>query len=238
MKDSAPEPAAPAAPPAATATERVYEAIYASLFDGRLAPGTRLREEDLAAGFEVSRTVVRQALQRLAQDGLVELQHNRGAQVTLPSRELATHVFDARRVVECEVARRLGASLLPEQAAQLHALVGQEEAAHARGDRPAAIRLSGQFHRQLAQWSGNPVFVRVVDELLPTTSLLLALYQPAGLAGCVAHRHVGLLAAIERGGAAAAAEMKRHLAEIEKSISAKPAAVPARKPRDPFAGYR
>ncbi len=203
-----------------TATDRVYDAIYGAILEGRHVPGRRLREEELAAAYEVSRTVVRQALQRLAQDGLVDLQHNRGAMVTLPGRELAAHVFDARRVVECEIARRLGARLSPEQTGELRALVAQEAQAQARGDRPAAIRLSGQFHRELARLSGNPVFVRVVDELLPTTSLLLALYQPAGGVGCVAHRHVELLAAIERGGAPAAAEMKRHLLEIERSLTA------------------
>jgi DNA-binding GntR family transcriptional regulator len=223
MKDSpaaAPSSVAPNVAP--DATTRIHDAVHRAIFEGRLSPGTRLREEELAARFEVSRTVVRQALQRLAQEGLVELQHNRGAQVTLPGRELAAHVFDARRVVECEVARRVGKALVPEQAAQLRALVAQEEQAHAGGDRPAAIRLSGQFHRQLAQCAGNPVFLRMVDELLPTTSLLLALYQPAGLTGCVAHRHVGLLDAIERGGAAAAAEMRRHLNEIENSLVAHP----------------
>lgn len=212
-----------------TATGRVYDALYADLLEGRLSAGSRLREAELAARFEVSRTVVRQALQRLAQDGLVELQHNRGAQVVEPSRELATHVFDARRVVECDIARRLGGRITPEQMAGLQALVAREAEADARGDRPAAIRLSGQFHRTLAQLSGNPVFLRVVEELLPTTSLLLALYQPAGGSGCVAHRHVELLAALACGSAAAAAEMRRHLLEIERSLAPR---------RDPFAGYR
>jgi DNA-binding GntR family transcriptional regulator len=212
-----------------TATQRVYDAVYADLLEGRLNPGSRLREVELAARFEVSRTVVRQALQRLAQDGLVALQHNRGAQVVAPSRELATHVFDARRAVECDIARRLGGRIGAAELAGLHTLVSQEAEADARGDRPAAIRLSGQFHRTLARLSGNPVFLRVVDELLPTTSLLLALYQPAGWSGCVAHRHVELLAALECGGAAAAAEMRRHLLEIERSLAPR---------RDPFAGYR
>jgi DNA-binding GntR family transcriptional regulator len=89
--------------------------MYGAVLEHRLSPGARLREAELAAGFEVSRTVVRQALQRLAQDGLVDLHHNRGAQVSEPSRELAAQVFDARRVVECEIARRLGARLTPGQ---------------------------------------------------------------------------------------------------------------------------
>lgn len=91
-----------------TATDRVYNGIYLAVLEHRLEPGAWLREEELASEFGVSRTVVRQALQRLAQDQVIELQHNRGARVPLPSLEDAAHVFDARRIVECEIARRLG----------------------------------------------------------------------------------------------------------------------------------
>jgi len=205
-----------------TATDRVYESLYSAVLDGTLTAAARLRETELALRFAVSRTVVRQALQRLAQDGLVDLQHNRGAQVIEPSRELAAHVFDARRVIECEVARRLGGQLSEAQLQSLHALLTQEAQADARGDRPAAIRLSGEFHRALAQLSGNPVFLRVIDELLPTTSLLLALYPPLHGCGCAAHRHEDLLLALQQSGAAAAAEMRRHLSEIERSLQPTP----------------
>ena len=222
-----PEVVASAAEPA-TATERVYDAIYAGILERRLAPGTRLREVELAAGFEVSRTVVRQALQRLAQDHLVELQHNRGAQVGVPTPERAAQVFDARRVLECEVARRLGGRLGQADLRALRQLVQDESEAHARGDAAAAIRLSGQFHRSLVALAGNPEFLRWMDELLPTTSLLMAMNAPAGGPACVAHGHGDLLAAFERSGPAAAAEMKRHLAEIERTLA----------PRDAFRHYR
>ena len=202
-----------------TATDRVFDAIYSAILERRLPPGTRLREIELAASFAVSRTVVRQALQRLAQDRLVELQHNRGAQVVLPTPELAAQVFDARRIIECEVARRVGGRLLPAQLAALRKLVKQEAQADQRGDLAAAIRLSGEFHRVLARYAGNPVFLRVVDELLPTTSLLISMVQTAGCPACVAHRHVELIAALQAGGPAAAAEMRKHLIEIERSIT-------------------
>lgn len=226
-----------------TATERVYGAIYTAILEHRVVPGMRLREVELAAGFDVSRTVVRQALQRLSQDRLVELQHNRGAQVVVPTREQAAQVFDARRVIECEVARRLGGRLSAAQRAEMHSLVLQEAAADARGDRPASIALSGRLHRALALWSGNPIFVRVMDELLPTTTLLMALYTSGTRPACVSHRHIELLDAFDRSGPAAAAEMKRHLNEIERSLS--PAAdartAPSRAakaPRDAFGAYR
>ena len=219
-----------------TATQRVVDAIYSAILERRLAPGTRLREEELAASFAVSRTVVRQALHRLAQDQVIELQHNRGAQVPQPSRDDAAHVFDARRVVECEIARRLGGRLTPAQQGQLRALVREEARADSRGDRAAAIRLSGQFHHQLAEMAGNPLFVRLLDGLLPTTSILMALYLPQGTPVCVAHRHEELLAALAASPAGAAAEMRRHLREIEAAMRP-----PAKTPlplRDLFAAYR
>lgn len=224
---------------APTATERVYAAVYGSILEQRLAPGERLREEEMAVTFAVSRTVIRQALQRLAQDGLVDLQHNRGAQVAVPTREQAAQVFDARRVIECEVARRIGGRLSAAQQQALHTLVLQESMADRRGDRPAAIRLSGQVHRLLAVWSGNPVFVRVLDGLLPTTTLLMALYTSGARPACVSHRHVELLDALSRSGPAAAGEMRRHLTEIERSLQpgVKPPAARATRPGLPSA-YR
>ena len=222
----------------ATPAERVYQAIYAAVMDHRLPPGTRLREEELAQAFGVSRTLVRQALHQLAQNGVVQLQPRRGAQVPAPTRQDGAHVFDARRVVECEVARRLAGQLSPAQRAALQTLVAQEAAALAGGDKAEAIRLSGEFHRQLAQMSGNPIFVRVLDELLPTTSLLMALYQAPGQPLCVAHSHSRLLQVLDGASpASAAGEMRRHLGEIERSLS-QPPAPPVAPLRDVFRPYR
>lgn len=219
-----------------TATDRVYGAVLAAIVEHRIAPGTRLREVDLAEGFDVSRTVVRQALQRLAADHVVELQHNRGAQVPKPTREDAAHVFDARRVLECEIARRVAGRLAEPEHATLAALIAEEQAAEARGDTAAAIRLSGEFHRALARQAGNPILLRMLEELLPATSLLIALYQSGAQRACAAHRHAGLLAALAGTPAQAAAEMRRHLSEIERSLRVQ--AEPPRPLRDLFAPYR
>jgi DNA-binding GntR family transcriptional regulator len=208
------------ATPAATATQRVQDGIYRAIVEHRLAPGARLREVELAASFAVSRTVVRQALHRLAQDQVIALRPNAGAQVPQPTREEAAQVFDARRVIECEVARRLAGRLDEDQLRQLQQIVDAESAALARGDRSAAIALSAQFHRALVNLCGNPVFLRIVDGLLPATSLLMALYQAADTPACVAHRHVDLLQALRGTPAVAAAEMRRHLQEIERSLAA------------------
>ncbi|MBQ1763290.1 MAG: GntR family transcriptional regulator, partial [Aquincola sp.] len=69
--------------------------------------------------------------------------------------------------------------------------------------------------------------------------LLLALYQRPGRPACVAHRHQELIAVLRAGsGASAAAEMRRHLREIEQSVTG-PQQAPAAPPlRDLFAAYR
>lgn len=220
----------------ATATDRVYQAIHRAILEHRLAPGTRLPEADVAAQFDVSRTVVRQALQRLAQDQIIALSHNRGARVPRPGLDDARHVFDARRVVECEVARRLGGQLDAAQLGELRALAEAEVQADRAGDAALAIRLSGEFHQALVRMHGNPVFVRLLGGLLPTSSLLMARFKARGGEVCVAHRHVDLIAALERGSGAAALEMRRHLDELEQSLTDTPASrIPL---RDVFAGYR
>jgi DNA-binding GntR family transcriptional regulator len=230
-------PAVTAANETGVAADRVYDAIYAAVIDHRLPPGARLREEELAQTFEVSRTLVRQALHRLAQDGVIVLRPNRGAQVPEPTREDGAHVFDARRVVECEVMRRLAGKLDREQQRALRELVAAEARATAAGDHREAIRLSGAFHVALARLSGNPLFVRMLEELLPTTSLLMALYKAPGEPMCVVHSHRAVLAALDGSAASAATEMRRHLNEIERALDAPlTRATPAL--RDVFAGYR
>jgi DNA-binding GntR family transcriptional regulator len=228
---------------AVTAADRVYDAIYAAIVDHRLTPGARLREEELAQAFGVSRTLVRQALHKLAQDGVIVLRPNRGAMVPEPTRRDGEHVFDARRVVECEVARRLAGKLSATQLAELRRLVEAESRATKSQNKQEAIRLSGEFHLQLAQMSGNPIFVRLLEELLPTTSLLMALYKSPGEPMCVAHSHQQLLVTLARpsheraAASAAATEMRRHLNEIERSLAA-PTARTTVPLRDVFKSYK
>lgn len=221
----------------ATATDRVYDAVYRAVMEHRLAPGQRLREAEMATELGVSRTVVRQALQRLAQVHVIELMHNRGARVALPSLEDAGYVFEARRMVECEVARKLGGGLSEAQVQELQQLAQAEGEADRRDDRAEAIRLSGEFHTVLARMYGNPVYQRLLSGLLPTTSLLMARFKLHGGQVCVAHRHTDLITALLKGGGAAATEMRKHLVELEQSLT-KPPSEPQRRLRDAFASYR
>ncbi len=219
-----------------TGADRVYEAIYQAVLERRLSPGERLREQELAQQFNVSRTLVRQALQRLAQEQVIELLHNRGARVPILSLEDAGSVFDARRVVECEVARRLAGRLTADQLQTLQHLAACEVEADRQGHAAEAIRLSGEFHQAMARMHGNPVLARWLDGLLPTTSLLMSRFKRQGGQVCVAHRHIDLIEALQKTPAAAGAEMRKHLNELEQSLTSPTA--PRRQLRDVFQAYR
>ena len=82
-----------------TATEisnRIIEAVMAQ----KLAPGSRLGEQQLAMLFDCSRTIVREALTRLATRGIVTVSARRGWYVIEPSQDEAREAFEARRVIE------------------------------------------------------------------------------------------------------------------------------------------
>ena len=86
--------------------------------------------------------------------------------------------------------------------------------------------------------SGDPLFVRMLEELLPTSSLLMALYKAPGEPMCVAHSHRALLGVLDEGsGVRAATEMKRHLGEIERSLD-RPTARQVPALGDVFGMYR
>src|SRR5688572_22953759 len=90
----------------ATASEisdRIIEAVMAQ----KLAPGARLGEQPLAMLFDCSRTIVREALTRLAARGIVTVSARRGWYVIEPSQEEAREAFEARRVIETGLIRSL-----------------------------------------------------------------------------------------------------------------------------------
>jgi DNA-binding GntR family transcriptional regulator len=190
------------------------DTIHAELLDAiishHLPPGTALPEDTLATAFGVSRTLVRKALQRLAHGKLVELRRNRGAVVARPSVEEARQLFDARRLVEPVLVRAAAERLGPAELDVLRGGVAREREAFARGDRHELIRLSGAFHRRLAELSGNRVLADFLAELISRTSLVVALYELPAIWPCSLDEHAQVLDALARRDAEQAAELMRH----------------------------
>jgi len=131
----------------------------------------------------------------------------------------ARHVFHARRLVEPALVRGLAGQLRKDEVARLRRSVALESEARARNDRRATIRLSGEFHLQLAELGQNPYLVRCLRELCSLTCLVIALYDAPGMPACPYHEHETLIDAIERGdGETAAALMVEHLTHVEGTL--------------------
>jgi len=181
----------------------------------RLPPGARLTEEQLGAIFGASRTTVRSALQALAHDQIVTLTPHRSAFVAAPGVETARDIFDARKLVEQAVVRDVAGGIEEDRIAALRTLLAEEQAALARGDRGAAIRLSGAFHIAIAATRGDGALTAFLRSLISQSSLVIALYGRRQAPACRHHEHVSLLDALAgRDADRAAALMADHLDHI------------------------
>jgi DNA-binding GntR family transcriptional regulator len=198
---------------------RIYRAVVNAVMSHRLPPGTRLGEADFCELYQVSRTTVRKALQRLAHDRIIELRPNRGAVIASPSPQEARDIFAARRALEREIVPLVVKNATPASLRAIRAALEAEEAARHGGDRASWIRLGGEFHLLLAELSGNAVLHRFMGELVSRCSLIIALYETPGAPMCGNDEHGDLLALIEQGKVAQAVDLiEHHLLEIESRL--------------------
>jgi DNA-binding GntR family transcriptional regulator len=201
------------------ANDEIYERIYVAILEHRLHPGTKLVEERLAEIFHVSRARVREVLARMAHEQIVELYPQRGAYVAKPSIQQATDVFEARRLIEPALLRRLIENLTPEKVARLRQHQELELDARRRDDKRAIVRLSGEFHTLVAELAGNSSLARSMRELSTLTCLIIFLYDAPTATSCRADEHSQIIDAIARRDPSRAEKlMREHLDHIESSL--------------------
>jgi DNA-binding GntR family transcriptional regulator len=199
--------------------QRIHAELYEAIINHQIRPATPLQEDALATAFGVSRTIIRKVLQRLAHEKLVELIPNKGAAVAKPTTDQARQVFEARRGVECMMIDKLAATITDRDLDRLAAMVEAEAAAMARDSKQTRVKLSGDFHRELAALAGNEVLRNFINELISRTSLIIALYESPGAVPCSHSEHKEIVDALRRrDGKRAAQYMDHHLQHIEAQI--------------------
>jgi DNA-binding GntR family transcriptional regulator len=143
--------------------DQVYAVIRERIADGTLERGVRLHQEDLAVELGVSRTPVREALRRLAAEGLVEMRTNRGARVADLVPGDIRMPYEARLVVEPGAARLAARRGEPEaQERMREAIAAQRRAIPAL---EATFEANREFHLALVHASGNPFLIQIVEQL-------------------------------------------------------------------------
>ncbi|MGB3900319.1 MAG: GntR family transcriptional regulator [Mesorhizobium sp.] len=194
-------------------SQAVHRALKRAILDQALAPGSKLPEDSIGERMGVSRTLVREALVRLSEEGLVDLRPNKGATVAQPTLEEGRDLFLTRTALERLVVETLSGKLTKEQIDELSAHIDAEEAA--RAERTISIRLSGEFHTLLAQMTNNASLIRYVNDLVARSSLILTMYGRPHSSECAVSEHRELLEKLVSGDTTAAeALMIHHLNSI------------------------
>ncbi|HEY9106235.1 MAG TPA: GntR family transcriptional regulator [Roseateles sp.] len=195
-------------------SQRIIEAVLAQ----KLAPGARLGEQQLALLFDCSRTIVREALTRLAARGIVTVSARRGWYVIAPSPDEVREAFEARRVIELGLIR--GQGRLPAEAiARLEQHLQQEQAALQGSDVGSRSFLLGDFHVCLAECLGNSLLADTLRDFTARTTLIAMRYQSSHEAAISCQDHVAIVAALAAGDSAhAEALMAQHLASVQAAL--------------------
>jgi DNA-binding GntR family transcriptional regulator len=207
-----------------TGSHGVYAALRSAIIEQALRPGQKLPEDAIGRQFNVSRTLVREAIKRLSIEGLVEVERNRGAAVANPSLDEARDVFAVRRGLERMVVASLAGQLTRDHVRDLEAHVALEEAASQK-DGPESIRLAGEFHIKLAAITNNALLLRYVREVTSRCSLILAIYGRPHSSECAISEHRQLIRALQAGNVKEALKLSDlHLdAVASRALLARPA---------------
>ncbi len=144
----------------------IYDALRRSIISMELKPGADLDEKSLVAMFGVSRTPVREALIRLAAEGLVDIRLNRGASVANLDLQVLQSIFEAGDLIEKAIMRLACLRRTPEDLRDVEHIMHEFEADMARKDIPAMVESNSRFHLRIAEASGNKYFLDCYRRIL------------------------------------------------------------------------
>jgi DNA-binding GntR family transcriptional regulator len=204
----------------ASVVDQVYGVIRERILTGDLPRGARVHQEDVAADLGVSRTPVREALRRLAAEGLIEMRTNRGARVADLEPDDMRQPYDARLVVEPGAARLAAQRELPKPRARMRRAVAAQR--RAIPDLERGFAANREFHIALVEASGNAFLLQFVEHLW-VARIGAAIYEhqaetPERMR-LDANEHEQILEAIEAGDPRRAESLtRRHIADAMKRM--------------------
>jgi len=204
------------APPRAQGGPTILAALRASIISGALAPGVLLRQTELAEEFGTSRIPVREALNSLQAEGLVQIEPNRGAWVTTLTAAELNEIFDLRVLLETEALRRAAPRHSERTLRRVEAVQHELDAETV----PAEWgRLDRAFHDALYEPSGRPRTLQMIGALRDSVQrFYLARLGPDARRPGWNEEHNGLIAQVRAGDAdGACATLTAHLRHTEET---------------------
>jgi DNA-binding GntR family transcriptional regulator len=140
--------------------DQLTQRLRTWLVEGRIAPGAKLNERELCEVLHVSRTPLREAIKRLAAEGLVDLLPNRGAVAPKLTEADVEHAFEVLAVLEGLSGERAAARASDAEIVEIRALHFEMCACHARQDLSGYYRLNARIHAAINAAARNPVLTQ------------------------------------------------------------------------------
>ncbi len=204
-------------------SEQVYDALKQAIVTVRLLPGTSISENRICRHFGVSRTPVRTAIVRLAEEGLIDVYPQQGSFVA-PIRlsGIAASRF-ARRVLEAAVLREAAAAWTPEMSRQVRAIIAAQARAVAAGDIEAFHRQDEAFHHAFAVFAGREAVWGMILGAKARLGRVVRLFGRPDRLPAVLAEHTAIVDALDAGDAdEAVRRLERHLDMIFTMIEQVP----------------
>jgi DNA-binding GntR family transcriptional regulator len=200
--------------------DSVYGILRDAICDGRLGSNRRLAQIPIAEHLGISRTPVRDALQRLAQEGLVRSVSFRGFVVSEFSTRQVLDVYEIRRLLEPLAVRSATAEYTGMDIAKLNHICDETQSTSTK-DVARLYALNAEFHRALAAPSSNKLVVRLLEQLWQMPSSLRVFHTQATLGTTLkvsSKEHRGIVRAIEEGQSpeSIAGLVQEHIAKAEQ----------------------
>jgi DNA-binding GntR family transcriptional regulator len=199
-------------------SENVSEFIRGSIVSGRIRPGTRLVEHQLASSLGISRVPVREALIQLERAGLVVSRPNGRYVLEISERDIA-QLYEVRLVLERLAVGRAAQNITPERAAALRRTLAQMAEADARQDLAAHVQADFELHQLIWRQADNPHLLNALRTLAGPIYMFMANDPPGhdSRPDYWAHTvgvHEGLVESIAAGDEArAVASIEDHIAD-------------------------
>ncbi|MFF8429313.1 GntR family transcriptional regulator [Streptomyces sp. NPDC016566] len=149
--------------PLGAVRERVLATLRQDIIAGRLGPGERLVERELAERFGVSRVPVREAIRALVAEGFVLFESARRTVVRRLTPTDVKELFELREALEVYAAGLAAARVTPESLAELRELLAEAATATTEGDGEAITDINTRFHDRILAMAGNSLLISVME---------------------------------------------------------------------------
>jgi DNA-binding GntR family transcriptional regulator len=193
----------------------VTDRLRLAILEGRLRPGERILQEQVARRLGISRQPVREALQVLKNEGLVTELLGRGTMVRIFTSDDIRENYHLRRVLEGEACRVAAQYVTEVRLDELRRTNSQIQTAAKAGHSSEILRANYEFHRLIREWTRMPTLVRIITELWSGITIATPLSVPGRVDRSISE-HEDIIRAFESGdGEAAAASMRKHIEAAE-----------------------